>query len=36
MKYLQQLIEAAKTGGLFFCLAIWMAWLLISRQRWLF
>jgi hypothetical protein len=35
MQYLNALREAAKTGGLFFSLTVWMAWLVISRQKWL-
>ncbi len=35
LQALQALKEAAKTGGLFFVLMLWMAWLFLSRQKWL-
>jgi hypothetical protein len=35
LKSLQALREAAKTGGLFFVLMLWMGWLFLSRQKWL-
>jgi len=35
LKLLQASREAAKTGGLFFVLMVWMAWLFLSRQKWL-
>jgi hypothetical protein len=28
-------LQAAKTGGLFFCLTLWMAWVVVSRHKWL-
>jgi hypothetical protein len=36
MKYLKALWEAAKQGGLSFLLFLWMVWIFVSRQRWLF
>jgi len=35
LKVLQPLKEAAKTGGLFFVLMVWMGWLILTRQKWL-
>lgn len=32
---LKALKGAAKTGGLFFSLMLWMTWLLLSRQKWM-
>jgi len=35
MQRLKELMEAAKQGGLFFFLMLWMAWVFVSRQKWL-
>lgn len=35
LKSLYAIKEAAKTGGLFFLLILWMTWIFLSRQRWL-
>lgn len=36
MKHLKALWEAAKTGGLSFLVFLWMVWVFITTQRWLF
>jgi hypothetical protein len=35
VKLIHAFKEAAKTGGLFFLLIVWMSWLFLSRQKWL-
>jgi hypothetical protein len=35
MQSLKSFKEAAETGGLFFYLAVWMFWLVVSRQKWM-
>jgi hypothetical protein len=35
MQHLKAYWEAAKQGGLFFFLMLWMAWVFVSRQKWL-
>jgi hypothetical protein len=36
MQRLHEMKEAAKTGGLSFLSLLWLVWLFLTSQRWLF